>query len=437
MNKHTIISALLPALVLAAGTAAAAGPAEWASPGDNDLRIESLPASAAVATPSRHVESEPVSYAWPLTIDRSAPAPSGPAMASREYWVDTSGGGLKQGLKLPLSAPGAIVRVSALHADSGLLLDANRLQISVDGRTLSSTREAGGIEILNGTDLQAQGMAVPGDTLAFQLPQQGQPDSLRLQMSGVPAEQALVVHVFEPESAWVGKLSAQRHNYLTGDGMQLDVGLVRGDERFAAESVQAVLVSPDAAQSWPLEVTDDGFGLEGLTPQSLPEAGEGLYEVHAYLQGRQGDTLVRRDLKVAVNIAAPTARLSDHIERIDSSNSSNSSDGAGLVIDLGVEVAAAGRYQVSGQVWGSAGDGSLRPLAMAQTAAVLEPGQGSLRLEVPAELMLESGLSAPFEVREVQLLDQGRMAVLETRSRGFSVARESGDPQKPFDTIEQ
>lgn len=428
MNKHTIIHALLPALVLAAGTATAAGPAKWAPPGGNDLRIESLPATAQGVAPSRHVESEPVSYAWPLTIDRSAPAPSGPAMTSREYWVDATGGSLERGLKLPLSAAGAIVRVSALHAGTGLLLDADRLRVSINGHTLPSTPEAGGIEVLSGADLQAQGMAVPGDTLAFQLPQQGQPDSLTLQMAGVPAEQALVVHVFEPESAWVGELSAHRHNYLAGDGMQLDVSLVKGEERFAAESIQAVLVSPDAAQSWPLEVTDDGFGLAGATPQSLPEAGEGLYEVHAWLQGRQGDTLVRRDLKVAVNIAAPTARLSDLID---------SREQAGLVINLGVEVAAAGRYQISGQVWGSAEDGSLRPLAMAQTAAVLKPGQGSLRLEVPAELVLKSGLSAPFEVREVQLLDQGRMAVLETRSRGFSIAREADGPRRPFATIER
>ncbi|RFF30263.1 DUF4785 family protein [Wenzhouxiangella sediminis] len=428
MKKFTTISALLPALALAAGTASAAGPAEWAPPGGDDLRIQSLPATVPAAPPSRHVESKPVSYAWPLTIDRSAPAPSGPAMESREYWVDTTGRGLEQGLKLPLSSAGAIVRVSALHADTGLLLDAERLQVSIDGMQLSQTAGAGGIEVLGGADLQAQGMAVPADTLAFQLPQQGRPDSLRLQMAGLPAGQALVVHVFEPESQWMGRLAANRHNYLAGNDIALDVGLVKGDERFAAESIQAVLVSPDAAHSWPLEVTDDGFGLKGLAPQDLPDAGEGLYEVHAYLQGHQDGTLVRRDLKVAVSIAAPTARLTDRI-------ASNGS--AGLAIDLGVEVAAAGRYQVSGQVWGTAADGSLRPLAMAQTAAVLEPGKGELRLDVPAELVLESGLSAPFEVREVQLLDQGRMAVLETRSRGFTVARDAGGPRRPFDTIEQ
>jgi hypothetical protein len=426
MNKFKHISALLPAVVLAAGSVSAAGPAEWSAPAADDLRIENLPTGEPVAPPSRHVESQPVSYAFPLTLDRGTTAPAGPAMESRQYWVDTTGRGLEKGLKLPLSAPGAIVRVSALHADSGLLLDAQRLQVSVDGRSLSTT-QAGGLDILTGRDLQAQGLSVPSDSLAFQLPDGGEPRSLQLQLAGAPAEQALVVHVFEPESEWVGRLSAPRHNYVAGDEIRLDVSLANADERFAAQSVQAVLVSPDAAQAWPLEVTADGFGLAGVTPGSLPDAGEGLYEVHAYLHGRQGDALVRRDLKVAVNIATPTARLSDRLESLDS---------AGLSVGLGVEVAAAGRYQVSGQVWGTAPNGSLQPLAMAQTAAVLEPGKGELKLEVPADLLRESGLSAPFEVRELQLLDQGRMAVLESRSRGFTIG-DSDEGTGPFDTIER
>lgn len=426
MNKYTSISAFL----LIAGSVSAAGPAEWAPQARSDLRIASLPETVPAAVPSRHVESQPVSYAWPLTIDRSAPAPSGPAMESRQYWVDTTGRSLENGLKLPLSAPGAIVRISALHADTGLLLDSDRLQVSVDGQTMAVTQGSGGIQLFSGSDLQAQGMSVPTDSLAFQLPKRGQPDNLRLQLAGAPAEQPLVVHVFEPESQWLGRLSAGRHNYLTGADLQLDVSLVNGDERFAAQSIQAVLVSPDAAHSWPLEVTGDGLGLKGSAPQSLPEAGEGLYEVHAYLEGRQGGTLVRRDLKVAINIAAATARLTERIETKESS---------GLNIELGVEVAAAGRYQLSGQVWGTAEDGSSRPLAMAQTAAVLEPGQGQLELEVPAELLLKSGLSAPFQVRELQLRDQGRMALLESRSRGLTIEAEVGGlrPRPPFDTIEQ
>lgn len=424
MNKYTSLSVLL----LLAGSAFAAGPAEWSQPAAEDLRAERLSGTAPVAPPSRHAESEPVSYAWPLSIDRSEPTPAGPSMTSRQYFVDTDGRRLEKGLKLPLSAPGAIVRISALHAGRGALLDAAGLEVNVDGRSRPMTQGGGGLELLSGRDLQAQGLSVPSDSLAFQLPKQGQPDSFQLRLAGAPADQALVVHVFEPESDWVAQLSAPRHNYLAGGEIELDIGLVNGEDRYAAQSIQAVLVSPDAAHDWPLEVTEDGFGLKGAAPLNLPEAGEGLYEVHAYVQGRQGDTLIRRDVKVAVSLAAPTARLSEDI---------SSRDAAGLSVDLGVEVAQAGRYQVSGQVWGTAPDGSLKPLAMAQSAAVLEPGEGRLQLDVPADLLAGSALSAPFEVRELQLLDQGRMTVLESRSNGFTIGRDADSPRPPTKNIER
>lgn len=419
---------ILTALVLLAAGAFAAEPVEWAPTSADDMRIDSLPSSAPAQPPSRHTETEPVHFAWPLAIDRAESAPAGPAMESRQYWVDTTGLGLENGLKLPLSSAGAIVRVSALHEGTGALLDADRLEIEVDGQSLPVMQGAGGLELLSGSDLQAQGLSVPGDTLAFQLPKHGQPSALQLQLAGAPANQPLVVHVFEPESPWVGRLTADRHNFLAGEELRLDVSLGSDDERFAAQSIQAVLVSPDAAQSWPLEVTDNGLTLTGVAPSDLPDAGEGLYEVHAYLDGNRGDTRIRRDLKVAVGIAAPTARLAEGVE-------ARSEQGLQLALD--VEVAATGRYQLSGQVWGTAADGTLQPLAMAQTAAVLEAGQGRLQLEVPADLLLESGLSLPFEVREVQLIDQGRMAVLETRRGGFAIGRDSRGPQKPFDTIEQ
>jgi hypothetical protein len=259
---------ILTALPLLAASAFAAEPVAWAPTSADDLRIDSLPSSAPAVPPSRHAETDPVHFAWPLTIDRAESAPAGPAMESRQYWVDTNGLGLEKGLKLPLSSAGAIVRVSALTEGSGTLLDAELLQVEVDGQSLPVTQGAGGLELFSGSDLQAQGLAVPSDSLAFQLPKQGQASAVQLQLAGVPADQPLVVHVFEPESPWIGRLAAERHNLLAGEEFKLDVSLGRDDERFAAQSIQAVLVSPDAAQAWPLEVSDGGFALTGIAPAS-------------------------------------------------------------------------------------------------------------------------------------------------------------------------
>lgn len=419
MNKFIITATGL----LMAATAFAAE-VEWKPRSSDDIRIESLPASMPAPPASRHQESEPVRYAWPLEVDSEQSAAGGPSMDSREYWVDTSGRELAEGLELPLSAPGALVRLSALHSDTDLLLDARELQLEVDGRSLDVTRDSDGARLVTGADLRAQGMSVPEDTLAFRLPRDGQPSTLSLQHRGAPADQSLVVHVFEPESRWQGRLSAPRHHYMAGQELNLEVGLSDGERLARAESIQAVLVSPDADRSWPLEVTGDGLGLTGRAPERLPASGPGLYEVHAYLDGRNGETVIRRDIKLAVNIAVPTARLTERAE-VRSER--------GLVIDLGVEAAAQGRYQISGQVWGSDRNGEMQPLAMTQSAAVLASGRNKVQLEVPAELVADSGLSAPFEVRQIELMDQGRMALLESHSGGLVITRDGDDSRQGLD----
>lgn len=410
MNKFSI---LFTALLMTSGFAQAAENVRWAPTSSSDVRIERLPDSIPAAPPSRHAEARPVRFAWPLEVDDHADSASGPEMESRQYWVDTTGRGLEGGLKLPLSAPGALIRISALHADTGLMLRSDRLSVEIDGRTLPVTESAGGIRVVSGERLRAQGMPVPEDTLALELPESAPSGTLRLSLAGAPADQPLVVHVFEPQSRWHGRLTAERHHYLAGESIELDVALRKGESLTAAENIQAVLVSPDAARAWPLEVTDDGFGLQGVAPENLPRAGPGLYEVHAYLQSRQDETVIRRDLKLALNIASPTARLTGLAEPVDNE---------GLMIEIGVEAAVGGRYQLSGQVWGSNASGELEPLAMAQSAAVLEAGEGRIALEVPADLLAESGLSAPFRVRALELFDQGRMALLESRSGGLIIA---------------
>lgn len=419
MNQYTILFAGL----LLAGTAFAAE-VEWKPRSSDDIRIENLPASMPAPPASRHQEAEPVHYAWTLEVDTEQPGSTGPSMASREYWVDTTGRELSKGIELPLSAPGAVVRLSALHADTGLLLEPGDLQLRVDGRSLDVTSDTDGGRLVTGRDLRAQGMSVPEDTLAFRLPRDGQASTLSLRLRGAPAGQALVVHVFEPESRWQARLAAPRHHYMAGQQLDLEVGLSDGERLTRAETIEAVLVSPDADRSWPLEVSGDGLELTGRAPSRLPDTGPGLYEIHAYLYGRDGETRIRRDIKLAINIAVPTARLTERTE-FSAEN--------GLALDLGVEAAAPGRYQLSGQVWGTDGNGELQPLAMTQSAAVLASGRNTVQLEVPAEMVAKSGLSAPFEVREIELMDQGRMALLESHSAGLVISRDGGDSRQRLD----
>jgi len=402
----------IPALMMVSA-GAIAGNAQWYSPSAGDLHTAELTSGQAVP-PSRHTESTALNYTWPLSRMPGAAISADARVESRQYWVDTTGDALARGIKLPLSAPGAVIRVSALEHGSALTLNPQALELSINGLSVAATEHSGDTsqaELVSGSELRAQGMPVPQDSLAFRLPETGAAGTLHMRLAGAPEHLPLVVHVYEPFSPWTASLSAPRHNYLSVQSLNLELALSDGQNRLPGGAMQALLVSPNADQAWPLEVGQDGFTLHGPIPTEIPD-GPGLFEVHAYVNTTYDDTVIRRDLKLALGISTSHARFSETAEV---------NDRAGLAISLGVEAAVAGRYQVNAEVHGTDALGHLQGLAMVQSAAVLDAGDGRIRLDVPADLLIESGLQPPYEIRNLELLDQGRMQVLESRQRAMKI----------------
>lgn len=403
-NKYFII-----ALALAAGTAMADSGVEWLKAGNADLVADRLNASVTSMSASRHVESAPVSFTWAAEADYAGQAGMQPVTVdSRQYWVDIDGQTLARGVDLPTTAPGAVIRISALESNSRLSLDIGQLELAVNGRSLNRGQLS---DIATGEEMREQGLQVPQDSIAFRMPQDAAAGMLNVRLSGAPSRQPLVVHVFEPNSDWVASMAAPRSNFLAGQPIQFDVVLSNGRQQVSVDSVQALLISPDASQTWPLNRARGSSALSARAPMSSSRS-EGLYEAHAYVEQPVGDLMVRRDLKLAFSVAPAAGRFNGQVSR---------AAGNDLSLELGVDVVAAGRYQVNGEIFGTNTRGQLQPLAFTQSAAVLNAGQGRIGLSVDAETLKASGLQAPFEVRNLQLLDQGRMYMLEERQRAIVV----------------
>ena len=88
-------------------------------------------------------------------------------------------------------------------------------------------------------------------------------------------------------------------------------------------------------------------------------------------------------------------------------------------LSLGVEAVAASRYEVRGVLFGSGANGELLPAAVGHAAAWLEPGHGTVELRFDQALVDDSGLRAPFEIRDLRLIDQGTMGLLHRQARGL------------------
>ncbi len=172
-----------------------------------------------------------------------------------------------------------------------------------------------------------------------------------------------------------------------------------------------MVVSP-AGRSFPVsfKVERDGR-LRARLPLDADEApSQGLWEVQASGEAQVRGQTVKRSLRVAFAVALPVARLDGSAAIVNAPGS--------VGVRLGVEVGAAGRYETRALLYGMVG-GVLKPLAVGHSAQWLEPGSQSLVLRYDAALL--AGATGPYELRDLNLLDQGRMGVLQRQQRAVSI----------------
>lgn len=206
------------------------------------------------------------------------------------------------------------------------------------------------------------------------------------------------VHVFEPESAVVGRASADRPLISLGGRFSADAGLV-GVEGLQMRAVDAELRSPDG-ERFPvrLQMDRDGRVSGNLNLPRVQSSDDGLWELAATLEGEGPQGAIRRDVRVAFAGVAPTARL----------------DGRAVVaeqrgewqVHVGVQVRTPGRYEVRA---------TLPSAGTAHTARWLEAGRHELSLAFPGELPDSATL------RNLRLTDQSRMSVLHAQSAGIAI----------------
>ena len=98
--------------------------------------------------------------------------------------------------------------------------------------------------------------------------------------------------------------------------------------------------------------------------------------------------------------------------------------GAGPLVGIDVRPADGMLYGVAGDgtiVTIDAKSGQLRAAAMAHSAAVLAAGAQSLELVYDAATLAKAGVRAPFQVRELTLIDQAEQSVIELRDGGLKL----------------
>lgn len=400
--KHHSLAVVL---LLGAFAPALAQEVTLLAPQDVDLAVSDLTTQAPIAQPWANTRRERVTFSQALTGDALNAHATPFEALSREYTEEVSGADLNRGITLHAQGAGAVVRITPLHVigkgTASQPIDPKTLQL---GKGKNRLRPGEGMEqALSAEQLATVGVFPSGATSFRIAAGQGKgPFTLRAD-SPQAEDQRYAVNVLDKGSDIALSLRADANSYLSGQALTLNLKLGQGRTRMT--NATGFILSP-TGQRYPIAIDAAGQTSYATNiPLDLsPEARAGLWELHTQVQGPN----LRRDAKTAFALSAPSARL---MQTLDVSHDASGN----LVVTSGIEVGAASRYALRAVLYGTNAQGRLQPVAVAHGATWLEPGQGDIQLVFDAKHL--SDAHAPYELHDLQLMDQGRMGVLHRQAR--------------------
>lgn len=326
-----------------------------------------------------------------------------PAGESRDYWQRLDGSRLRDGYALALTAPGAVVMVSPGTRATPLLRE--QIHIVHGGQVLSAEQATD--TLVNADDLRATGMSPTAGSVGFRL-RSGLENDATLRIAEANGD--YVLHVFEPRSPYALNLGLGTDIVHAGGAIDGQFS-VSGGARIDAAT--ALLVAPDGSHhDLAVSSTRQGSHIRARAPAAI-SAQPGLWEVRSGIAAGHRDRAFQRDIRLAFAVVAPTARLDGNV------NSFNRRGDGALMLNFGVEVASAGRYELRGVLYGHDGSGQSVPIGVAHYANWLNPGAGKLELAFPLDATAK--FSPPFELRDLRLSDQSAVAVIERREHALVI----------------
>ncbi len=373
-------------LILSLATFLSFGTASAAPVGD-------LTASSAVASdlPSSAPVGGPAQFTWPIdqAADELVERPTAHVASATGHGQTVSAAALRRGVALPISLAGAFLKVSPQGGTLGEVV-----VVSKDGPV----------------GLRPVGAAGNG---AFTLDPASGTGSFVLRAE-VHAAESVRIDVLERGSDIVLLAQADRDVVFRGEDVEVSAKLLHAGQGVKAGRITARLHAPGGEVVRVLVRGRDG-SYHGRFTMAGELAAAGLpWTISLEAEGTVAGAPVRRSTSTAVAVSVPTARAT---------GTTLVRKGEALTAEVALEVASEGRYAATALLFGRNREGQLQPIAVGQTADQLTPGRRTLALTFDAATISASGLRGPFELRDLRLVDQGRLFVLHRQARGLAAVR--------------
>lgn len=406
------VAAFAMVAVVSAPAAMAQQPLNFLPQSDNDFGATALVPS--MGQKARAVPRDAAAMSWALEADKALDLSYAPHVGtSKQYFVDVTVDDLAKGVPVFTHAPGALIRINPVDPAKMAAIDPSAVRIvTADKRTLTTAEAAD--QLASPAQLKAAGAPFAPGTLAFRLRAELGAGTFHVSipaLSGDTKEPGYVVHVFDRNSPVTLSLGADRTDYLHGETLGFTARLA-GADKLSVAAIDGFVTSP-AGRAWPVTFTAGNGAFHATLPLDAVEAPTpGLWEVHVAIQGEADGVAVRRFERVAFGAALPTARFDGSAELVSKGR---------MAVRFGIEAASPSRFEVRGVLYGTARNGAILPVAVGHSATWIEAGRGEIVLGFDAKTLTESGLRAPFEIRDLRLMDQGTMGLLHRQARGLVI----------------
>lgn len=409
MNRPiTLIAAALTA-VLSGGLAATE--LRLAPPAAHDTVPATL--SSEVVKHTVALENAPVEFAWRLDGTPLDAIASPYQASSKEYWDRRSADELAKGITLDTVAPGALVRLSPLDTAQTKALEAREVILRKDGKSYANG--SGMVLLADAEELEKGFAPFSQGTTVFRIdPALG---AGRFELVVPQASGAAIVHVYEPESTTSLELALDRVSYQKGQPMVLRARLVDDESRVRVTQIGGLITAPDG-QVYDIRFkAEAGGGFSASLPADFAAAGQmGLYEVETFVTGTTVKGRVLRDARTAFAYTVPSARFHGSARTV-----AVKLRDPNVALEVDVEVAAASRYQIHAVLYGTTAGGEKIPVAVAQSAAMLQPGIHALPLTFGPEVLDGAKAGPPWEIRDLRLVNQADMGLQEHRVQALTL----------------
>ena len=398
-NMKNILKAMV--LCTLTTTVYAAQKAEWA---EEIITNKSSLLSANINSPQTNLNKQSVSYTYKLDKSEELSFEVTPfEEKSKQFWIDSTGAKLVSGINLPVTGGNTVIRISPLSNDKSIQLDASMITIENNGKVKELNVFA------DSTQLKATGAAFSENTIALMV--NANAGELNLKVDSFAEETPFVIHVLEPNSDYVLSLKTTQATFNANQKISVNTHVLFGNEKLSAE-LQGYISKPDGSVLGNLEFIQDHEGkyMAEIDAKGSQGLVQGLWEVHVFSKSHNKGIDIMRDAQTSFAVNLNTAQFDGQL-KISESN-----------LKVGIQVGLEGRYEVRGVVMGTdAKTLKQTPIAMTMTAAWLTEGTQSLSLPIDKKLLQESGLIAPFSIKNVQLNNQTYLAPVQTVKSGINL----------------